>query len=205
MSTTRPPLSRVSPVTLIVATILLIAIAPFCFRWYEFAAAGALCVVFAILGRAGWRFWGRYLKISLPLIVLSVFFNWFLNRSQGADALWSALTIGARFALALFFSLLLVYVCTHEELVWGLARLSDKLFRRPVIGEVLALALLSIPFFLESLSKVRRWKEVPEAVARVFREAQAIVTHPIRIIGKRPGWVLLSIGIFLLTLAVVVR
>lgn len=205
MSTARPPLSRVSPVTLIVATILLIAIAPFCSRWYEFAAAGALCVVFAILGRAGWRFWGRYLKISLPLIVLSVFFNWFLNRSQGADALWSALTIGGRFALALFFSLLLVYVCTHEELVWGLARLSEKLFRRPVIGEVLALALLSVPFFLDSLSRVRRWKDLPESVARVFREARSIVTHPIEITGKRPGWALLSVGILFLAAAVVVR
>jgi energy-coupling factor transporter transmembrane protein EcfT len=205
MSTTRPPLSRVSPVTLIAATILLIAIAPFCSRWYEFAAAGALCVVFAILGRAGWRFWGRYLKISLPLVVLSVFFNWFLNRSQGTDALWSALTIGGRFALALFFSLLLVYVCTHEELVWGLARLSEKLFRRPVIGEVLALALLSIPFFLESLSKVKRWKEVPKAIGDVFGEAQGIVTHPIEITGKRPGWALLSVGILSLAAAVVVR
>lgn len=162
-------------------------------------------MAFAILGRAGWRFWGRYLKISLPLVVLSVFFNWFLNRSQGADALWSALTIGGRFALALFFSLLLVYVCTHEELVWGLARLSEKLFRRPVIGEVLALALLSIPFFLESLSKVKRWKEVPKAIGDVFGEAQGIVTHPIEITGKRPGWALLSVGIISLAAAVVVR
>ena len=205
MTPNRGLLSRISPVMLIAVTILFITIVPFLSRWEEFAGAGALCVVLAFLGRAGWRFWGRYLKISLPLIVLSVFFNWFLNRSQGADAVWTASIIGARFALALFFSLLLVYVCTRAELVWGLAKLSEKLFRRPVIGEVLALALLSIPFFLESLSKIRRWKDLPKAVASVFVEAQAIVTHPIRIIGKRPGWVLLSIGIFLLTLAVVVR
>lgn len=205
MTPNRGLLSRISPVMLIAVTILFITIVPFLSRWEEFAGAGALCVVLAFLGRAGWRFWGRYLKISLPLIVLSVFFNWFLNRSQGADAVWTASIIGARFALALFFSLLLVYVCTREELVWGLAKLSEKLFRRPVIGEVLALALLSIPFFLESLSKVKRWKEIPEAVAGVFGDAQGIVTHPIEIKGKQPGWVLFSASVVLLAAAVVVR
>lgn len=205
MSTTRSLLSRNSPVMLIVATILFISIVPFLSRWYEFAPAGLLVLILAVLGRAGWKFWGRYLKISLPLVILSTFFNWLLNRSQGIDAVWSALTTGGRFALALFFSLLLVHICTHEELVWGLARLSEKLFRRPIIGEVLALALLSIPFFLESLSKVRRWKDLPKAVADVFSQAQGIVTHPIEIKGKRPGWLLLSASVVLLTVAVVVR
>lgn len=106
--------------------------------------------------------------------------------------------------MALFFSLLLVHVCTHEELVWGLGKLSEKLFRRPVIGEVLALALLSVPFFLDSLSKVRRWKDLPEAVARVFRDARNIAAHPVLITGKRPGWALLSVGILSLAAAVVV-
>jgi energy-coupling factor transporter transmembrane protein EcfT len=205
MEETSSPLSRVSPVMLIVVTILFIAIVPFLSGWYEFAGAGLLVLILAVLGKTGWRFWGRYLKISLPLVILSTFFNWLLNRSQGTDAVWSALTIGGRFALALFFSLLLVYICTHEELVWGLARLSLRLFRRPAIGEVLALALLSIPFFLESLSKVRRWKDLPKAVADVFSQSQGIVAHPIEVKGKRPGWLLLSAGVVLLAAAVVVR
>lgn len=205
MKKTHTLLSRISPVMLIVATILFISIVPFLSGWYEFAGAGLLVLILALLGQTRWRFWARYLKISLPLVILSTFFNWFLNRSQGMNAVWSALTTGGRFALAIFFSLLLVYICTHEELVWGLARLSERLFRRPIVGEVLALALLSIPFFLESLSKVRRWKDLPKAVADVFSQAQGIITHPIEIKGKRPGWLLLSAGVVLLTAAVVVR
>lgn len=218
MRKTRGLLSCISPVMLIVATILFIALAPFCSRWYEFAGAGLLVVVLSVLAGTGWRFWGRYLKISLPLIILSVFFNWALNLPDGIKTLWSssalftnpanlqsffqATAIGVRFGLAIFFSLLLVHVCTHRELVWGLAKLSGKLFRRPVIGEVLALALLSVPFFLQSLSGVRRWKDIPDAIAGVFHEARSIVSHPVEITGKRPGWLLLSTGVLLLATAV---
>ncbi len=162
----------------------------------------------------------RYLKISLPLVILSAFFNWILflpggvktlwsgslfQSAEHLDALWRALVIGGRFGLALYFSLLLVEICSHDELVWGLAWLSNKLLRRPVIGEILALAVLSVPFFLDSLSRVRKWKELPRAVARVFGDARSILAHPVKITAKKPGWVLLVSGVILLASAVVVR
>jgi energy-coupling factor transporter transmembrane protein EcfT len=190
---------------LILVTVVLIIASSFCSRWEEFACALGGCIVLSILGRAGWKFWGRYLKLSFALVLLSVFFNWFMNYRQGVQALWPALGIGGRFALALFLSLLLVHVCTHDELVWGLARLSEKLFRSPITGEILALSLLSVPFFLDSLSKVRRWKDLPGSVASVFRESQLISSHPVEISGKRPGWVLFSLSAISLVAAVIVR
>jgi len=220
MASARAPLSRISPVMLIVASVLFIAVVVFLTRWYEFAAACALSAVLAVLGRAGWRFWRRYLKVALPLVVLSVFFNWLVGlpggirvlwplgdlfkSSENIEPLWKALVIGGRFALAVYFSMLLVHICTHEELVWGLARLSERLFRRPVVGQVLALALLSVPFYLESLSRVRRWSEVPKAVARVLGEAQTLVSHPVEITGKQGGWLLFAVGVVCLAAAVVV-
>lgn len=215
------PLSGISPVMLIVVTILLIALVPFLGRWEEFAAAGILCVFLAVAGKTDGGFWLRFAKVSLPLVVLSAAFNWILLFEGGAktffsfnwtftdprnlSVLWTALAIGARFALALFFSLLLVHVSTHQELIWGLGRLSDRIFSSPVTGEVLALALLSVPFFLESLSRIRRWREIPQAIADVFSEARTIVSHPVKIGRKRPGWVMLTVSVFLLTAAVVFR
>lgn len=198
-------LSRISPPMLIVSTLLFIALAPFLSRWFEFAGAGAVILASSILGRAGLRFWLRFAKIALPLVILSVLANWLINRSQGTTALWDAMAVGGRFAVAIFFSLLLVHVCTHQELVWGLGRLSDRLFKKPVIGEILALALLSVPFFMDSLSKVRKWNQIPKAVAKVFEKSRKITAHRIKITGKRPGWLLLASGVLMLAAAVVIR
>ncbi len=220
MGEKRSQLSRVSPVMLIVLVMIYIAAVPFISRWEEFCAAVLIACFFSIIGKTGFAFWSRYLKLSLPLILLSAFFNWIVYLPQGfksladpalftskanLDCLWNAAIVGGRFALALFFSFLLVHICTHEELVWGLARISDKIFRKPVIGEVLALALLSVPFFLDSLSKVKRWGDVPGSVARVFDESRLITTHPIQITGRRPGFVLLSMSVALLVFAVAYR
>ncbi len=220
MGDRRSLLSRVSPAMLIVLTVVFIAAVPFLNRMEEFCAAAVLLVVSSLFGRTGLPFWSRYMKLSLPIIVLSVFFNWILYlphgfkslvdpalfvSSQNLDVLWKALIVGGRLALALFFSFLLVHICTHDELVWGLARISDKIFHKPVVGEILALSLLSVPFFLDSLSRVKRWADVPRSVARVFDESRSITTHPVQITGKRPGFVLFPISVALLVVAVVYR
>lgn len=220
MKSSHSLLSRISPVMLILVTIIFICVIAFLSRWEEYAAAGVLCLVLSILGRTSGKFWGRYLKIALPLTSLSFFFNLIVLLPSGFKTLvnpqfilvpenlriiWQAGQIGLRFALAIFFSLLLVHICSHDELVWGLARLSDKLLKKPVIGEILALALLSVPFFLDSLAKVRRWRELPESVAAVFKEAQSITAHPMAVKNKKPGWVLLSVSAFILILALIVK
>lgn len=220
MKSRRSLLSRISPVMLILETVIFIVVVAFLERWEEFAAVGVLCVVLSLLGRTSVKFWVRYLKITLPLVLISVFFNWIIFLPSGfktllnpgvfvqpenLEALWQAVKIGLRFGLALYFSLFLVHVCSHEELVWGLAKLSERFFRKPVIGEILALALLSVPFFLESLAKVRRWSKLPEAVAEVFREAQTIVSYPVEIKDKKPGWMLLAVSAAFLTMAVILK
>ncbi|MBN2380692.1 hypothetical protein JXM67_12905 [candidate division WOR-3 bacterium] len=217
MGSSRPLLSRVSPVMLILVTVVFVTVAPFLSVWMEFAGAGLCCFLLALLAGTGWRFWGRYIKIALPLVVIAFAFNWVsdwimgwistgvFDREVALAAVWPAVIIGLRFSISIFFSLLLVHVCSHEELVWGLARLSDRIFRTPVVGEVIALAVLSVPFFAEALSRVKRFRDIPAAIAGVFAESQRIVSHPVKIGAKKPGWVLLSASIVVLAAAVVIK
>lgn len=220
MGDKRSLLSRVSPAMLIVLTVILIAAVPFINRWEEFCAAVLILCISSVFARTSLLFWGRYLKLSLPIVLLSVFFNWVLYLPQGfksfndpllftatqnMDLLWNAAIIGGRLAVALFFSFLLVYICTHDELVWGLARISDKIFHKPVVGEILALSVLSVPFFLDSLSRVKRWADVPRSVARVFDESRSITSNPVIITGKKPGFLLLPFSLALLVSAAVYR
>jgi len=217
MEKTRAPLSAFSPVMLILITVVLVAVVPFLTLWYEFAGAGLCCVILAILGYAGWKFWRRFFKIALPLVTAAFLFNWtnewmiswistgVLDRVAALEAIWPAVVISMRFGISIFFSLLLVHVCSRDELVWGLAKLSDRLFRTPVVGEVVALAVLSVPFFAESLSKVKRFRDIPEAIASVFTDAQSIVSHPVKTGAKKPGWLLFSASVLLLIASVIIR
>ncbi|MBD3286292.1 hypothetical protein GF359_07075 [candidate division WOR-3 bacterium] len=217
MSAVRSPLSRVTPVMLIIVTVILVALVPFLTSWIEFAVAGICCSVLAILGRTGWKFWKRYAKIALPFIIVAFIFNWVsgwvvvwvsagvFNKGLVSDALLPSAMVGVRFGIGIFFSLLLVCVCTHEELIWGLARLSDRLFRTPVVGEVIALAVLSVPFFAEAFSRIKRLRDIPSAVASVFKESDKIVSHPVKIDARRPGWLLLSVSVAGLIAAIVVK
>ncbi|GEM_PF-2132983 len=216
----RGVLSQISPLTLIAAIVVLIMLVPFLSQAYEFIAVGVLVAFLAVLGKAGWKFWVRYLKLSFPLVVLSLVFNWILFLPSGLHSLWgkalfsssenlrafyNALVIGGRFSLALFFSFFLLHISTRDELVWGLAEVSEKLFRSPATGEVLALTLLSAPFFLESLSKVRKWRQVPVAIAEVFHTAQTMQAPSRTLLPKKSGLGFLITCVFCLAAAVVLK
>lgn len=212
--------STISPAVLITSATMFIALSLFLNRWEELILAAAIIVVSSVLGRTGIIFWLRYLKLSMPLVLLSVVFNWitflpegfssFLNpktltQPGSLDLLWKALMIGARLSFAIFLSLFLVHICSHEELVWGVAKLSKKIFSKPQIGEVLALSLLSVPFFLENLSKVRKWRDIPQAIPEVFVKSQSITAHPVEIEAKKPGWFLLSLSVVSLVTVIIYR